>query len=58
MGYQTIYVICKNLEYVIFKSETQDKIIIDNIYWVLHYVSISKLSASHIPSLLILPRIL
>lgn len=58
MGYETIYVICKNLEYVIFKSETQDKIIIDNVYWVLDYVSISKLSTSHIPSLLILPRIL
>lgn len=57
MGYETIYVICKNLEYVIFKSETQDKIIID-IYWVLDYVSISKLSTSHIPSLLIVPRVL
>lgn len=57
MGYETIYVICKNLEYIIFKSETQDKIIID-IYWVLDYVSISKLSTSHIPSLLIVPRVL
>lgn len=42
MRYQTISVVCKKLEYIVCKSNIEDKIIIYNVYWVLHYVSIFK----------------